>query len=242
MKGFTKDGKFHPIKPYNKVRKSRDQKVKTEGVRFKKTSKTKQVSPLQPRIDWWNSMSNKERESISGLGFYGDVDYDKLDPTAKQLVNRAWVRKFAFGQKNWQRMKRSAKEQKLELLEPFFNNNNYVNGHRAKFTTGDRYGQFDHLTVDVAESLMTGEPNINPKDNQNNSPKAKELVELAKKHNGTLGGYYINSSDTTRDDARITLESIFLKMTKGEAEKLREKIFPDEFDKQKDGTWRFWWD
>ena len=93
---------------YKKVtRKSRDQKEKTEGVRFKKTSKTKQVSPLQPRIDWWNSMSHKERESISGLGFYGDVDYDELDPTAKQLVNRAWVRKFAFGQKNWQRMKRT---------------------------------------------------------------------------------------------------------------------------------------
>ena len=36
MKGFTKDGKFHPIKPYNKVRKSRDPKAKSEGVRLKR--------------------------------------------------------------------------------------------------------------------------------------------------------------------------------------------------------------
>ena len=33
MKGFTKDGKFHPIKPYNKVRKSRDNTTKEQGVR-----------------------------------------------------------------------------------------------------------------------------------------------------------------------------------------------------------------
>jgi len=37
MKGFTKDGKFHPIKPYNKVRKSRDQSAKTKGVRLKRS-------------------------------------------------------------------------------------------------------------------------------------------------------------------------------------------------------------
>ncbi len=140
------------------------------------------------------------------------------------------------------RYKRSAKEQKLELLEPFFNNNNYVNGHRAKFTTGDRYGQFDHLPVDVAESLMTGNPNIDPNDTQNDSPKAKELVELAKKHNGTLGGYYINANDEGRDDHRITIESIFLKIGKKDAEALAKKIFPDEFDKQSNGIWRYWWD
>jgi len=34
MKGFTKDGKFHPIKPYNKVRKARDQSLKTQGIKY----------------------------------------------------------------------------------------------------------------------------------------------------------------------------------------------------------------
>lgn len=29
MKGFTKDGKFHPIKPYNKVRKAKDGKIRS---------------------------------------------------------------------------------------------------------------------------------------------------------------------------------------------------------------------
>jgi len=38
MKGFTKDGKFHPITEYKGVRKSRDQSVKTQGVRMKRTS------------------------------------------------------------------------------------------------------------------------------------------------------------------------------------------------------------
>ena len=37
MKGFTKDGKFHPIKPYNRVRKSRDNTTKEQGVRMKRT-------------------------------------------------------------------------------------------------------------------------------------------------------------------------------------------------------------
>ncbi len=36
MKGFTKDGKFHPITDYKGVRKSRDQSTKTKGVKFRK--------------------------------------------------------------------------------------------------------------------------------------------------------------------------------------------------------------
>lgn len=36
MKGFTKDGKFHPITDYKGVRKSRDQSTKTEGVKIRK--------------------------------------------------------------------------------------------------------------------------------------------------------------------------------------------------------------
>lgn len=37
MKGFTKDGKFHPITDYKKgTRKSRDQQVKLEGIKIRK--------------------------------------------------------------------------------------------------------------------------------------------------------------------------------------------------------------
>ena len=36
MKGHTENGKFHPHKPYKGVRKSRDQKVKTKGVKIRK--------------------------------------------------------------------------------------------------------------------------------------------------------------------------------------------------------------
>ena len=63
MKGFTKDGKFHPIKPYSKVRKSRDQKVKTEGVRMKRTKdwldKLNKKQQYQAYLDW-----SKEREKM----------------------------------------------------------------------------------------------------------------------------------------------------------------------------------
>lgn len=36
MKGFTRDGKFHPITGYKGVRKSRDQNVKIQGVRLER--------------------------------------------------------------------------------------------------------------------------------------------------------------------------------------------------------------
>jgi len=134
------------------------------------------------------------------------------------------------------RYARDPKIQKLELLEPFLPSWTDPNGIKA------RYAHFDKLPVGIAESLLTGEPNIDAKSNQNNSPNARELVNLAKKHNGTVGGYFINTSDKSRDDHRITLETIYLKMNKKDAEALREKIFPDEFNQQKDGTWRFWWD
>src|SRR3972149_12171588 len=36
MKGFMKDKKFHPITPSKGIRKSRDQKTKTSGVKVRK--------------------------------------------------------------------------------------------------------------------------------------------------------------------------------------------------------------
>ncbi len=44
MKGFIKDGKFHPIKSYSKVRKSRDQTAKTQGVRLQREQEEKPLT------------------------------------------------------------------------------------------------------------------------------------------------------------------------------------------------------
>ncbi|MCP6727083.1 MAG: hypothetical protein KJI69_03605 [Patescibacteria group bacterium] len=137
-------------------------------------------------------------------------------------------------------------KQRLDLIAPFV----YISKHAlkplfgAKYPLGIKsdYGTFERLPTKIAEKLLTGYPNIAPKDTQNYSPTAKKLVTLAKKYKGTVGGYFINEDDERRDDQRITLESIYLKTTKEQAEKLRDKIHPDEFHQEEDGTWRFWWD
>ncbi len=64
MKGHMQDGKFHPHTDYKKgVRKSRDQKVKTEGVRMKRTKdwldKLNKKQQYQAYLDW-----SKEREKM----------------------------------------------------------------------------------------------------------------------------------------------------------------------------------
>jgi len=58
LKGFTKDGKFHPITDYKGVRKSRDQKVKTDGIRLKR--KGQLFKPQESR----NVLVNKDHVII----------------------------------------------------------------------------------------------------------------------------------------------------------------------------------
>ena len=63
MKGFTKDGKFHPIKPYNKVRKSRDQKAKTQGIRKQRLPQQEHVIPdLRKTKSYWQVVLENPRE------------------------------------------------------------------------------------------------------------------------------------------------------------------------------------
>lgn len=50
MKGFTKDGKFHPIKPYSKVRKARDTSAKTQGVKIRKERTL--LNEIPDNYDW----------------------------------------------------------------------------------------------------------------------------------------------------------------------------------------------
>lgn len=62
MKGFTKDGKFHPIKPYNKVRKSRDQKEKTQGVRKARYRHQEHaIQDLTKTKSYWNVVLENPR-------------------------------------------------------------------------------------------------------------------------------------------------------------------------------------
>ena len=121
-------------------------------------------------------------------------------------------------------------KQKVELLKPHF----------SSFRSGD-FGLFDNLPVESAKKLMTGYPNVDPKDTQNNSPTMAEMLKLAKTHDGTIGGYII-PSDSGRDDSRIQFTSVQLKIDKADAEKLRDNKMPDEFTKQGKDTFTFWWD
>ena len=121
------------------------------------------------------------------------------------------------------------------------------------------YYRFNNLPVTDAKKTMTGEPNIDPEDGQNSSPTAKEMVQMAAKHRGTMEGYVIPVA-TKRDDARISFDGFTIRATKEEALKLRKELkskkhteewegekitwteAPDEFDEVRPGYWRFWWD
>lgn len=71
MKGFTKDGKFHPIKPYNKVRKARDTTKKTQGLRLKRK--------ISPRIAF--RVLDKTEEQL----------YRLRDELSDQMEQETWL-------------------------------------------------------------------------------------------------------------------------------------------------------
>ncbi len=98
-----------------------------------------------------------------------------------------------------------------------------------------------NVPVEVAEKLYGPWPNLNPEESFNNSPKMKKLVELAKQYNGTLEGD-VFPVESGRSDARISFDAIYLKCSKEDAQRLRHNLKPNEFDLEKDGTYRFWWD
>ncbi len=108
---------------------------------------------------------------------------------------------------------------------------------------GINYGMFEGMSPEIGEELLTGHPNIDPNEKYNHAPTGTELVALAKKYNGTLGGFYIGEQDTSRDDHRITLETLHLPIDENTANALRDEYYPDEFSFEKDtNTYRFWWD
>jgi hypothetical protein len=118
-------------------------------------------------------------------------------------------------------------DQKLDLVKPY--------GTYRK----DGF-RISNMPPEVAEQLYGPWPNLDPEDSFNRSPKMRKLVELAKKHNGTLEGD-VFPVESGRSDARIAIDAIYLKCSKEDAQRLRRNLRPDEFD-FRNGVYRFWWD
>lgn len=75
MKGFTRDGKFHPITDYKKgTRKSRDRKVKTQGVEVER--KAREGKPMGVG----NTM-------IGGTASVRDINFDQQTALQKNIEN-----------------------------------------------------------------------------------------------------------------------------------------------------------
>jgi hypothetical protein len=104
---------------------------------------------------------------------------------------------------------------------------------------------FEGLPASDGERLLTGYPNIDPEDIENWSPKAKDMIEIAKKHDGYLIGIVVVRP---KKEARITITGFVIKADKETAADLRKKLAkkdqaPDEFKKfGGKNSWRFWWD
>ena len=95
MKGFTRDKKFVPMTDYNKVtRKSRDPKVKTQGIKIERKSResidTKNLNQL---LDEINRKSSEEIEygniggSARGLKKKGAGRFIAESMTKKEAIN-----------------------------------------------------------------------------------------------------------------------------------------------------------
>jgi hypothetical protein len=106
---------------------------------------------------------------------------------------------------------------------------------------------YEGLPVGVGEGLMTGPPNIDPEGTENESPTAKEMIEIAKRHNGQLIGYV---STKPIENARIAVTGFEIRVDDKTARELKKEltkrdIGPTESMKVKRRrgiVWRFWWD
>ena len=150
-----------------------------------------------------------------------------------------------------------SREQPLPMKDGQYDLLRYLPSYWQSDTSS--YYRFENLPSSDARRMMTGQPNIDPEDNQNRSPPSDEMIRMAKKHHGTLEGYVIPKA-TGRDDARISIDGFTIRAPKEEAMKLRDDLRnrkhkeewdgetikwteePDELDEVRPGSWRFWWD
>lgn len=105
----------------------------------------------------------------------------------------------------------------------------------------DNFFYVHEVPVSKAKEMLGRPYGVNPTETQNNSPIMKDMIGLAEHHNGTLFGYVI-PKESGRQDARITFDGVMLKIDDSTAQKLRDKFHPDEFSREDDGRYRFWWD
>ncbi len=103
------------------------------------------------------------------------------------------------------------------------------------------YFGFSGVTPKEAEMWMATHPAVlDPGDAQNMSPTNAEMIEIAKKHRGTLFGYAI-PPESGRSDARVSFEGFILPISELQALRLQNDLRADEFDKVR-GGYRYWWD
>ena len=133
-----KDDQFHPITPYKKgTRKSRDQSIKTEGIRMKRTT---------DRAEWNKYQRNFHRVAVE-TRTYKVWSYDKAPEEVKQKILENW-RNNISGQDNWYAEDDgilTSKDQKIIGYEIF-------SGNMPKYWNvgyGHRWIQFELSIKDV---------------------------------------------------------------------------------------------
>ena len=138
------------------------------------------------------------------------------------------------------------KKQRLDLVGQY--SPDWKAGRYLKFF------RISEVPSNIAKRLLTGVPNVNPSDRQNNSPTMKEMVDLAAKHHGTLDGYikvtpaggyrqhYLRSGQLEPRQDSIIFDTVTLKMSDAEAERLAWRIKPDSLVNVGIDQYRFWWD
>ena len=104
----------------------------------------------------------------------------------------------------------------------------------------ERFFNFKGLPASIAEKLMTGYPNIEPTDVQNDSPTAEEMIRIAKRHNGTLIGYV--DVGNSPEFNNISIQGFVIKASPTTITNLKYRLRPTEFSEDKPGYWRYWWD
>lgn len=84
MKGYTKDGKFHPITEYKGVRKSRNQSVKSKGVKIRK----QRERPVEWETAWKRYNDFVKDTRLTGFTF------DPTQNIAYDFNNQKQTKKF----------------------------------------------------------------------------------------------------------------------------------------------------
>jgi len=121
------------------------------------------------------------------------------------------------------------RKQIVDLLKPYIT---HFNPEDVSF--------FERVPPKVARELMTGYPNVDPRDTHNFSPTMREMLELVEEYEGTLRGYIVHT-ESGRDDARITFDGFCIRCSYKVAFELAVSYRPDEARKEEEGFY-FWWD